>query len=196
MAGLGTVSRQALAQEKTLLVYGDSLSAAYGMAQSKGWVALLANKLRLSHPQWQVVNLSVSGETTSGGLNRLPEALKTHAPDLVLLQLGANDGLRGTPLPSMHKNLSAMLAMLARHKIPVVLFEMHIPANYGPAYTRRFNAIYEDVSKADHVTLVPFFLDGVAGRVDLNQADGIHPAARAQPLLLANVWPSLQPLLN
>lgn len=193
--GLGVFSQQAKAAEKTLLVYGDSLSAAYGIELEKGWVALLTNKLRETHPQWQVVNLSISGETTSGGLSRLPDALEKHTPDLVLLELGANDGLRGTQLKSIRSNFTAMLTMITEKKIPVLLFEMHMPPNYGPAYTKRFNSIYADMSKQFQVPVVPFFLNGVAGQAELNQPDGIHPLAKAQPRLLENVWPSLEPLL-
>lgn len=194
--GLGVFSQQAKAAGKTLLVYGDSLSAAYGIDLEKGWVALLTNKLRETHPQWQVVNLSISGETTSGGLSRLPEALEKHTPDLVLLELGANDGLRGTQLKSIRGNLTAMLTMITEKKIPILLFEMHMPPNYGPVYTKRFNSIYADMSKQFQVPVVPFFLNGVAGQAKLNQPDGIHPLAKAQPILLENVWSSLEPLLK
>ncbi|MTI15474.1 arylesterase [Sansalvadorimonas verongulae] len=196
LVGLGLFSQQVRAAEKTLLVYGDSLSAAYGIELEKGWVALLGDKLRQTHPKWQVVNLSISGETTSGGLSRLPKALKTHTPDLVLLELGANDGLRGTPLKAIKDNFTAMMTMMAKEKIPVLLFEMHMPPNYGTAYTKRFNGIYKDLSETFSVPLVPFFLEGVAGHAELNQPDGIHPTAKAQPKLFENVWPSLKPHLK
>ncbi|WP_281647576.1 arylesterase [Parendozoicomonas sp. Alg238-R29] len=177
-------------------MFGDSLSAAYGIDLDKGWVALLENQLQKTHPNWQVVNVSISGETTSGGLSRLPAELEKHSPDLVLLELGANDGLRGTPLKSIQKNFSAMLQLLADSKTPTLLFEMQMPPNYGPAYTKRFNTIYKDLSSEFDVTLVPFFLDGIAGQEQLNQPDGIHPTAEAQPILFKNVWPTIEPHLK
>ncbi len=178
------------------MVFGDSLSAAYGLEIDKGWVTLLESKLQERHSRWQVTNLSISGETSSGGLARLPAALKRYKPDLVLLELGANDGLRGTPLKSMRNNFKQMLTLLQEQKIPVVFFEMQIPPNYGPHYTKGFNKIYYDLGKEFNVPVLPFFLDGVAGVSKLNQPDGIHPAAKAQPLLLENVWPELQKYLH
>ncbi len=176
-----------LPDQKTLLVFGDSLSAAYGIDSRKGWVALLQEKLADSHPEWQVANASIGGETTAGGLSRLPDALETHNPDLVLLQLGANDGLRGLPLKGMKNNLSRMIALVQQQNADVFLFEMRIPPNYGPIYSRRFQGIFSELSDQHDIGLVPFFLDGVAGQPDLNQADGIHPKSIAQPLLLKNI---------
>jgi len=178
----------ALPDQKTLLVFGDSLSAAYGIDSRKGWVALLQEKLADSHPEWQVVNASIGGETTSGGLSRLPEALETHTPDLVLLQLGANDGLRGLPLKGMKNNLSQMIALSQQQNADVLLFEMRIPPNYGPVYSRRFQGAFSEIADQYDIRLLPFFLDGVAGHVEKNQADGIHPKASAQHELLENVW--------
>ncbi|CAM3542899.1 arylesterase [Parendozoicomonas haliclonae] len=178
------------------MVFGDSLSAAYGLEIDQGWVTLLKSKLRENYPQWQVSNVSISGETSSGGLARLPAALDRHQPDLVLLELGANDGLRGTPLKAIRNNFQQMLALLKERKIPVVLFEMQMPPNYGPAYTQRFNKIYHDLAKEYDVQLLPFFLDGVAGMEKLNQPDGIHPTAEAQPMLFANIWPVLDKTLK
>ncbi|GAA4652141.1 arylesterase [Kistimonas scapharcae] len=177
-----------LPDQKTLLVFGDSLSAAYGIDSRKGWVALLQEKLAGTHPEWQVVNASISGETTSGGLSRLPEALETYTPDLVLLQLGANDGLRGLPLKGMKNNLSQMIVLSQQQNADVLLFEMRIPPNYGPVYSRRFQGVFSELADQHDIGLVPFFLDGVAGDAALNQPDGIHPVASAQPKLLENIW--------
>ena len=182
--------------QKTLLVFGDSLSAAYGIEINKGWVSLLQDKLKQSNPEWQVVNLSISGETTAGGLTRFPKALEQHRPDLIFLELGANDGLRGTPIKNMRRNLEQMLAAANKEGIPVVLFEMHIPPNYGAVYTRLFNQTFQNLVDGKQVMLLPFFLDGIAGDHKLNQPDGIHPTAGAQPLIFNNIWPHLKPLLK
>ncbi|WP_236631621.1 arylesterase [Endozoicomonas numazuensis] len=184
------------AAEKTLLVYGDSLSAAYGIEINQGWVYLLQQKMQQTNPDWKVVNVSISGETTAGGLSRLQPTLDKYQPDLMLLELGANDGLRGTSLNSTKQNLEKMIQMAQAKKIKTVLFEMQIPPNYGPLYTRKFTQTFQELGKTYNLTVVPFFLDGVAGNSDLNQPDGIHPAAKAQPKLLENVWPTLKPLLN
>lgn len=182
--------------DKTLMVYGDSLSAAYGLDINDGWVALLEQKLHKTHPNWQVINLSISGETTAGGLSRLPKALEQYRPDLILLELGANDGLRGTSLTSFKSNLESMLQMAQKQNIDVIMFEMQIPPNYGPVYTRRFTQTFHDLGKAHEVPVIPFFLDGVAGDENLNQKDGIHPKAEAQPRLLSNVWSHLESRLK
>ena len=182
------VHASTMPDQKTLLVFGDSLSAAYGIDSRKGWVALLQEKLADSYPEWQIVNASIGGETTSGGLSRLPEALEAHTPDLVLIQLGANDGLRGLPLKGMKNNLSRMIALSQQQNADVLLFEMRIPPNYGPVYSRRFQGVFSELVDQHNIELVPFFLDGVAGYVEKNQADGIHPKASAQPELLENVW--------
>ena len=184
------------ASQKTLLVFGDSLSAAYGLATEQGWVSLLHEKLQQTNPDWQVVNLSISGETTAGGLSRLPAALDKHQPELMLLQLGANDGLRGTSLKSMKSNLEQMIAEARSNNTQVMLFEMQIPPNYGPVYTKRFTQTFFDLGKTYGLPVVPFFLNGVAGIAELNQADGIHPVAKAQPALLDNVWIQLKPVLK
>ncbi len=181
---------------KTLLIFGDSLSAAYGLEIDQGWVKLLEQRLNDSAAPWQVTNLSISGETTSGGLTRLPKALNDYQPQLVLLELGANDGLQGTPLKSFEGNMRQMLTLLKERNIPVLLFEMHIPANYGPAYTKGFNGVYHKMAQEFNVEIVPFFLNGVAGNPKLNLPDGIHPIAEAQPTLLENVWPTLVPYLQ
>ncbi len=178
------------------MVYGDSLSAAYGLDIDQGWVSLLQSKLKKSYPDWQLVNASVSGETTAGGLSRFDKTLRQHKPDLILLELGANDGLRGTSLKSIKKNLDSMLSIARQRKIDIIMFEMQIPPNYGPVYTRRFTQTFHDLGKAYSVDVLPFFLKGVAGNEALNQPDGIHPVAKAQPTLLANIWPYLEPELR
>ena len=182
--------------QKTLLVFGDSLSAAYGLEIQQGWVSLLQEKMQQTKPHWQVVNLSVSGETTAGGLSRLPLALEEHQPDLMLLELGANDGLRGTSLSAMRDNLETMLQQARQNAVKVVLFEMQIPPNYGPIYTEGFTQTFHDLGKKYKVYVLPFFLDGVAGHPELNQPDGIHPVARAQPIILNNVWQHLEQKLK
>ncbi|WP_172806754.1 arylesterase [Endozoicomonas arenosclerae] len=182
--------------EKTLLVYGDSLSAAYGIEIKQGWVHLLQQKMQQTNPDWKVVNVSISGETTAGGLSRLKATLDQHQPDLMLLELGANDGLRGTSLKSMKQNLEEIIKTAQDRKVKTVLFEMQIPPNYGPLYTRIFTQTFQELGKTYNLPVVPFFLDGVAGISELNQEDGIHPLAKAQPKMLENVWPTLKPLLN
>ncbi len=189
------VHASTMPDQKTLLVFGDSLSAAYGIDSRKGWVALLQEKLAETHPEWHVVNASISGETTAGGLSRLPEALETHNPDLILLQLGANDGLRGLPLKGMKGNLSQMIALSKQHDTNVLLFEMRIPPNYGPLYGQRFQKVFSELAVQHEILLVSFFLNGVAGQAGLNQSDGIHPKAVAQRQLLKNVWAHLEPML-
>ena len=172
-----------------LLVMGDSLSAAHGMESSSGWVALLAERLQHDWPQAEVTNGSISGETTAGGLSRLPKLLQQAQPQLVVLELGANDGLRGYPLREMRNNLRRVIELSRDAGAEVLLLGMQIPPNYGPRYSNQFQQTYTQLSDELDVPLVPFFLDGVAGIPDLNQADGIHPTAPAQPKLLDNVWP-------
>ncbi len=196
LTSLLVLNVQSAPLKKTLLVYGDSLSAAYGLDIHDGWVSLLKEKLQKTHPDWQVVNLSISGETTAGGLSRLPNALLQYRPDLVLLELGANDGLRGTPLNRFKSNLEQMLQITTNQNIDVIMFEMRIPPNYGPRYTRRFTQTFHDLGEVYNVPVLPFFLDGVAGDAELNQPDGIHPTAEAQPKLLNNIWPHLEPELT
>ncbi len=178
----------------TLLVWGDSLSAAYGIPRERGWVALLRGRLKTRGIQ--VVNASISGETTLGGLSRLPDALKRVEPDIVILELGANDGLRGLPLKQMKANLSAMIELARTAGARVLLVGMRLPPNYGPAYTRRFSALYSEIAEREKIPLLPFLLDGVADDFDRMQADGLHPTAAAQPRLLENVWHALGALLD
>jgi acyl-CoA thioesterase-1 len=190
----------ALAAEKpaapTILVYGDSLSAAYSMPQAQGWVSLLQQRLKAQGLPYQVINASVSGETTSGGLSRLPITLRQHQPDLVLLELGANDGLRGLPLAQMRKNLEAMIKASHEAGAEVVLLGIMIPPNYGPKYTQEFSQSFNELAKRHNLPLVKFLLEGVAGKPELTLDDGLHPSASAQPKILENVWQVLGPELS
>ena len=174
----------------TILVFGDSLSAAYGISRESGWVALLGQRL----PGYKVVNASVSGETSAGGLTRLPAILAAHRPNLTILELGANDGLRGLPLQETARNLETMIALAKQRGSAVLLVGMQLPPNYGPGYTRKFNALFGEVAQAKQVRLVPFLFTGLAR--ERFQADGLHPDAQAQPLLLDNVWRELKPMLK
>jgi acyl-CoA thioesterase-1 len=185
----------ALAAPK-ILVFGDSLSAGYGLNAGAGWVALLQQRLdREAYPH-EVVNASVSGETSSGGLARLPAALDQHKPEIVLIELGGNDGLRGLPVKNLRENLAAMVALARKSGAQPVLFEMRIPPNYGPLFGNQFRAAFSDVARSAKIPLVPFFLDAIAGKPDMFQDDGIHPVAAAQEQMLEAVWPTLKPLLK
>ena len=177
----------------SVLVWGDSLSAAHGIPRDQGWVALL--RARLKALGIQVVNASVSGETTQGGLSRLPDALKRVKPVIFILELGANDGLRGLPLKQMQANLSTMIELARAAGAKILLIGMRLPPNYGRAYTRRFARVYRDIADREKIPLLPFLLDGVADDFDKMQADGLHPTAAAQPRLLENVWQPLRALL-
>lgn len=179
-----------------ILVFGDSLSAAYGIAQSSGWVSLLDARLRQGGLDYSVVNASISGETTSGGLARIRKVLAQHRPAVVILQLGANDGLRGLPVAEMRRNLSAMVDAAHQSGAKVLLVGMRMPPNYGAQYMRAFEAAFSAVAKTRRVALLPFLLEGMADQQQLFQADAIHPVAAAQPALLDNVWRELRPLLK
>ena len=181
---------------RTVMVFGDSLSAAYGIATDQGWVSLLARRLAQSKPPWQVANASVSGETTAGGLRRLAEDLRRHQPAIVLIELGANDALRGVPLSTTEDNLRTIVKDAQQSKAKVVLVGMYVPANYGPAYTEQFHRIYGSLAKELDVRLVPFLLAGIENKPDMFQSDQMHPTEQAQPVLLDNVWPVLAPLLQ
>ena len=187
----------AYAETPTILVFGDSISAGYGLPRvDRGWVALLQAKLKTEGYGDEVVNASVSGETTAGGLARLPRALGLHHPAVVVLELGGNDGLRALPIGQMRANLTHMIDLAKGGGAKVLLLGMRIPPNYGPQYTEQFSAVYADLARDEHVPLVPFLLSDVALHPDLMQADGVHPVEAAQPLLLATVWPKLEPLLK
>jgi len=180
----------------TLLVFGDSLSAGYGLPREVAWVSLLERRLRDARPDYKVVNASISGETTAGGRARLEDALKAHRPAIVVLALGANDGLRGYPVEALRTNLEAMIAACRRHKAQVLLVGMRLPPNYGPAYTEKFRTAYADIARKHQLAFVPFLLEGFADKHEYFQDDGVHPAARAQPLIAETVWSALRPLLK
>jgi acyl-CoA thioesterase-1 len=183
------------AAPRPLLVLGDSLSAAHGIAQRDGWVALLEARLAQQPAARPVVNASISGETTAGGLARLPSLLETHHPALVLLELGANDGLRGLPLATVRANLAAMLEQIEAAGAHALLVGIELPVNYGPRYRDGLRTIYRDLATEFNVPLVPFLLEGVALDPALMQEDGLHPTAAGQPRVLENVWPVLQQTL-
>jgi acyl-CoA thioesterase-1 len=180
----------------TILVFGDSISAGFGINPERGWAALLQSKLKSEGYGEQVVNASVSGETTEGGLARLPRALALHHPGIVIIELGGNDGLRALPVDQMRANLAQMAALCAAAGARVLLLGMQIPPNYGPQYTQQFSSSYGAVARDKNLPLVPFLLNGIALNPQLMQADGIHPNELGQPKLLDNVWPSLKPLLG
>jgi acyl-CoA thioesterase-1 len=183
-------------QAKSILVVGDSLSAGYGIDPQLGWVHKLQNRLDQGKKgQHLVINASVSGETTSGGLARLPKLLATYKPDIVILELGGNDGLRGQPPSILQSNLSKMVSLSTSNKAQVVLMGMRIPPSYGAAYTAAFSHSFASVASQQKVTFIPFFLEGVAGHAELIQADGIHPKATGQQRMLDNVYPTLAKLL-
>ena len=184
------------AEAPVILVFGDSLSAAYGIPAEQGWVNLLQRRLTERGYPHQVVNASISGDTTSGGLSRLPAALEQHRPALVILELGANDGLRGQPPMVMNRNLARMIELAQQVGARVLLAEMRIPPNYGPLYTQKFQATFGALAKRYDIPLIPFMLDGVAGNPALIQDDGLHPRAEGQPRILENIWPILQPALD
>jgi acyl-CoA thioesterase I len=180
----------------TIAVLGDSLSAEYGLPRDTGWVALLRQRLASERIDYSVANASISGDTTSGGLARLPLVMQRIKPSIVIVELGANDALRGVPLATTESNLRAIVEQIRKGDAKPVLVGMYVPPNYGPDYTRNFHAIYGQLSKDLNVPLVPFLLAGLADKPDLFQADQIHPTQQAQPLLLDNVWPTLKPLLG
>jgi acyl-CoA thioesterase-1 len=185
----------AAAGGRTILVYGDSLSAAYGIPRDRGWVALLEKRLAAEGYDYSVANASISGEITSGGLARIGKVLAQTRPAVVILELGANDGLRGLPVAEMKNNLAAMIARAKKAGARVLLIGMRMPPNYGPDYTEAFAAAYAELARRERVALVPFLLEGIAAQPGLFQADGMHPNEAGEPLLLDNIWPRLRPLL-
>jgi acyl-CoA thioesterase-1 len=190
------VAAAATPRERVLLVFGDSLSAAYGLRTEEGWVAQLQKRLQQQGYGYRVVNASVSGETTVGGRARLSRALDTHKPDLVILELGANDGLRGLPVKDASANLGAMVQEIQRRKARLLLLGILMPPNYGARYASDFANMYTTLAKEARVPLVPFLLQGVALDSRYMQADGVHPNAAGQPILLETVWTQLKPLLE
>ena len=190
------LSGPAHADAPVILVLGDSLSAAYGIPAEQGWVSLLQGRLAERGYPHRVVNASISGDTTSGGLSRLPAALEQHRPALVILELGANDGLRGQPPMVISRNLARLIEQTQQSGARVLLAEMRIPPNYGPLYTQKFQATFGELAKQYNITLIPFLLDGVSGHPALIQDDGLHPRAEAQGRILNNVWEALEPVLH
>ena len=180
----------------TVLVWGDSLSAGYGLRPQQSWPSLLGERINAARLPHKVVNASISGETTAGGLARLPAALETHKPSVVVIELGANDGLRGLPIKAMATNLQAMVDASRKAGAQVLLVGMRMPPNYGPEYTSRFEAAYRDIARANRLRLVPFMMEGFADQPGYFQADGLHPVAAAQPLILDTIWRELKPLLR
>jgi acyl-CoA thioesterase I len=180
---------------KSILVLGDSLSAEYGLSRGAGWISLLQNRLETEKIDAKIINASISGETTSGGRSRLPSLLKNHRPTHVLIELGANDGLRGLSLTATESNLQNIVNSAKESGAHVLLIGMQLPPNYGADYSKRFAAMFPRLAKSNRVGLVPFLLDGIATDPDMFQADRIHPTAQAQPVLLDSVWPHLKPLL-
>lgn len=186
----------AFAQQPVLLVLGDSLSAGYGLPQGRSWVDLLRKRIAEENLDHHVINASISGETTLGGRNRLDALLRQHQPRVVIIELGANDGLRGQPVDALRENLSAMVRAARKAGARSLLVGMQIPPNYGQEYTRKFQNAFVQVARTEKVPLVPFLLDGFADKRELFQQDGIHPGEAAQPLMVKTVWPKLAPLLQ
>lgn len=185
-----------VAQAATLLVFGDSLSAGYGIDKQAAWPLLLADKLKAAGYRLEVANASISGETTAGGRSRIAATLQQHKPSIVILELGANDGLRGLSLKAMRDNLQAMITAAQQANAKVLLVGMRMPPNFGQAYTEKFHQTYVDLAKTQHVALLPFMMEGFAQKRSLFIEDGMHPTAEAQPLIVANLWPVLKPLLG
>jgi acyl-CoA thioesterase-1 len=181
---------------KMILVVGDSLSAEYGLPRDSGWVRIIAKRLDDEHAEYQIRNASISGDTTSGGLSRLPTALQQHQPDIVIIELGSNDGLRGLSLSMTQQNLGNMIELAQAQSADVLLIGMHLPPNYGKTYTEQFHALFATLAKQYQTGLVPFLLDGIATDRTQFLDDGIHPNADAQPQLADNVWKELLPMLK
>jgi len=192
-AGLAISPARAVAG--TILILGDSLGAAFGLEVKQGWVALLEKRLAGAGLSHEVVNASVSGDTSASARARLPGALTRHRPNVVVLEIGGNDGLRGLPLAQLRENLAAMIDAIRAADARVLLVGVQLPPNYGPRYTGAFDAVYRDLAAAKSIALVPSIVDGIGTDPGLMQADGIHPNAAAQSLMLDRVWPALQPLL-
>ncbi len=179
-----------------MLVYGDSLSAAYGMPARRGWVALLEERLKRERPDYSVANASISGETTAGGLARITSVLERNKPEIVIVELGANDGLRGLPVAAMKKNLAAIIEQSQKAGARVLLVGMRLPPNYGEAYTQAFERSFAELAKSQRAALLPDLLAGFSEKLEFFQADRIHPTESAQPAVLKNVWKALAPLLG
>lgn len=180
----------------TILVFGDSLSTSYGIAADAGWVSLLNHRLKQTGYNHQVINASISGETTRGGLQRIGQSLATHRPAIVILELGSNDGLRGLPLEAARSNLDAIIRVCRKERAQTLLVGMRLPPNYGKIYGDRFQDMYAELARKYRLSLVPFLLEGIADKPELFQSDGLHPTAAAQPVLMENVWKQLRPMLQ
>jgi acyl-CoA thioesterase-1 len=197
LAVLMVAYASAHAEAPVILVFGDSISAGYGLAHvEQGWVELLKTRLNTQGYGYQVVNASVSGETTAGGLARLPRALELHHPKILVLELGGNDGLRALPVAQMRSNLTQMVDLASAAGAKVLLLGMRMPPNYGPQYTEQFAMVFSDLAREKKLPLVPFLLTDIALSPTLLQGDDIHPNAAGQPILVENVWPTLKPLLK
>ena len=196
LSALLLIALPVLANQNTVLVLGDSLSSAYGVPSETAWVELLRDRIESQDLDWTVVNASISGETTDGGLRRLPGLLEAHDPTIVVIELGGNDGLRGFPPNVIESNLANMIEQVRDTGATPLLGGMQIPPNYGQRYTTMFADIFPTLSDRYNTPLVPFFLDGIYDQDGLMQGDGIHPTEEAQPRLLNNIWPKLEPLLN
>lgn len=191
-----TLLAPAALAERVIVVFGDSLSAGYGLPAGQGWVSLLEGRVREAKLPYRVVNASISGETTLGGRNRIADALAAHRPAVLILQLGSNDGLRGQPLEATRDNLAAMIRAAKGARSAVLLVGMQLPPNYGIAYTQKFRELYAGLAREQRVQLVPFLMEGFGDDMELFQPDGIHPNGRAQARMLDNVWTELRPLLK
>ncbi|WP_300725567.1 arylesterase [Pseudomonas sp.] len=194
-AALALMCTAQTATAGTILIVGDSISAAFGLDTRQGWVTLLEQRLKQEGYKDKVVNASISGDTSAGGLARLPALLGEHKPEVVVLELGANDGLRGQSPAQLKQNLAAMIEASQKAGAKVLLLGMQLPPNYGVRYTQAFAEVYSELGREKQVARVPFFMEGVGGQPQLMQADGLHPAANAQGVLLDNMWPALKPLL-
>jgi len=193
---LGMTTANAHSASKTILVLGDSLSAEYGLARGEGWVSLLEKQLTAKNINAQVINASISGETTVGGKTRLPSLMEKYHPDIVIIELGGNDALRGLSLKASEDNFRAMISTAKKDKARVILTGMQIPPNYGKEYAQKFFSLYAKLATEQKIVLVPFLLEGIADSNDFFQADRIHPVAKAHPVILNNVWQHLYPLLR
>ena len=199
VAALSALSGAALPAQQdalTILVFGDSLSAGYGLPQQSGWASLLEKRLRDDGFKHRVANASMSGETTEGGRRRIDGALRTYRPHIIVIELGANDGLRGTSLDLMRRNLEAMIDASRRAKAEVLLVGMRLPPNYGTAYTEKFQQTYAEIARAKRTALVPFLFEGFADEARYFQSDRVHPTSEAQALMLETIWKGLKPLLR
>jgi acyl-CoA thioesterase I len=195
-AAANAAGSNAQQSKPTIVVLGDSISAEYGLPRDTGWVSLMRQRLSSERIDYNVANASISGDTTSGGRARLPALMQRLKPSVVIVELGANDALRGVPLSTTEDNLRTIIEQAQQGHAKVLLVGMYVPPNYGPDYTQKFHGLYGQLSKQLRVPLVPFLLAGIEDKPDMFQADQIHPTQRAQPVLLDNVWPALKPLLH